>query len=372
MAEGIIRQIDFALTSAAVILFVVDAREGITPLDRAMAAKLRRTGKCVLLVANKADSPTPPPETGELARLGFGEALAVSAAHRLGLDELTAALGERIGQPAPAPPSPAMKIAIVGKRNVGKSTFINALAGQERVIVSEVPGTTRDSVDVNIQMQGQTITAIDTAGLRKTSKIADGIEYYSRHRTLRSIRRADVVLMMLDAPEPVGMVEKQLAGYILEQFKPTVLVVNKWDLAREKADQDEYGPYLEKVMPEIAYAPVAFTCATTGLGLAETVNLAGQLHRQARQRVPTAELNAAIEEIARRHAPKAGRGGAGPKILYATQIDIAPPTIVCFVNHLESFDAPYQRFLLNQLRQRLPFPEIPIRLIFRERRRQGK
>ena len=369
LSEQIVRQIDFALASAVAVLFLVDAREGVTPVDRIIAQKLRRASKPVLLVANKVDLPEAALEVGSFNALGFGEPVPVSASHRLGLNDLLTALEKKLGSLSERPPEPSMKLAIVGERNVGKSTFINALAGQERVIVSEVPGTTRDSVDVNIEIDGTILTAIDTAGLRKRAKMADDIEYYSRHRTLRSIRRADVVLFLIDANEPVGMVEKQLAGYILEQYKPTVLVVNKWDLAKSKADQEEYGPYLAGNLPEIAYAPIAFTCATTGLGVREAVLLAGELVAQSRQRVPTAELNAAMQEILAVKPPPARKGRVA-KILYVTQIDVGPPTLVCFVRNLEAFDNSYQRFLLGQLRDRLPFAEVPIRLIFRQRKRE--
>jgi GTP-binding protein len=174
---------------------------------------------------------------------------------------------------------------------------------------------------------------------------------------------------MLDALEEVGMVEKQLAGYILEEYRPTVLVVNKWDLAKTKADQEEYGPYLAKNMPEIAYAPIAFTCAKTGKGVREAVVLAGELVEQSRRRVSTAQLNEAMKEILAVKPPPARKGQA-PRMLYVTQIEVAPPTIVCFVRNLDAFDHTYQRFLLGQLRARLPFAEVPIRLVFRQRKRE--
>ena len=351
------------------ILLVVDAREGLQPLDRAVAAKLRRHSKPVLLVANKVDSPDIELQLGELHALGMGEPLAVSAVHRLGTADLLDAVAERIGPPAETPDEPVMKIAIVGKRNVGKSTFINALAGTERVIVSEVPGTTRDSVDVRVDLDGQTLLVIDTAGVRKRRKLADDVEFYSRHRALRSIRRADVVLCMIDATQPVGRVDKQLAEYVSGLFKPAVLVINKWDLAESRADREEYAPYLSRVLPEVAYAPVVLTCATTGTGVREAIQLAGSLFEQSRRRVSTGELNAVIEAASARHSPKRTGGAKPGRIYYATQVATAPPTLVLFVNNIDAFDNAYRRYLLNQLRDRLPFPEVPIRLLFRPRRR---
>jgi GTP-binding protein len=367
LTQHIAQQLDCALASAALILFVVDAPEGVTPLDKAVAERLRHANVPVILVANKVDSPAREYELGEMASLGFGEALAVSALHRLGLRDLLEAVERRIGPAAEAISEPVMKLAIVGRRNVGKSTFVNALAGSERVIVAETPGTTRDSVDVRIELDGRTLLAIDTAGIRKRGKVADDVEFYGQHRALRSIRRADVVLFLMDAAEPVGRVDKQLVRYVSDLFKPAVLVVNKWDLAQAKADEDDYGPYLAEVLPEVAYAPIVFASAREGVGVREAVGLAGALFEQARQRVPTAALNAAVEEIVARHGPKAGRSGTPARLLYATQIAVAPPTLVCFVTDLEAFDAAYQRYLLAQFRQRLPFPEIPIRLIFRHR-----
>jgi len=370
LSEHVNEQIEQAMASADLVLFVVDARQGVQPLDRAVAERLRRQAKPVILVANKVDAPNAAVEVGELYGLGVGEPVCTSAIHRLGLSELLEAVEARLGPPAQEVEEPTMKLAIVGKRNVGKSTFINALAGAERVIVSEVPGTTRDSVDVRVEMDGQVLTVIDTAGLRRRSKLADGIEFYSQHRALRSIRRADVVLLMLDATVPVGRVEKRLARYLSELFKPTVIAVNKWDLAEGRANREDYAPYITRTLPELAYAPIVLTCATEGTGLAEAVGLAGELFTQARRRVGTGQLNAAVAEIVAHHCPKRGRTTRPGRIYFATQIAVAPPTVVLFVNDVSVFDAAYQRYLLNQLRDRLPFPEVPIRLLLRQRRRR--
>ncbi len=368
LTEHIAQQIDYALASSALILFLVDGREGLTPLDKTVAAKLRRAKAPVILVANKVDEPAGQFDLGELNALGFGEPLAVSAIHRLGTAALMEAVAERLGPAGGEVREPVMKLAIVGKRNVGKSTFVNALAGSERVIVSKSPGTTRDSVDVRFEMDGRAMVAIDTAGLRKRSKLADDLEYYGRHRALRSIRRADVVLLLIEAAQPVGRVDKQLMQYIAELFKPVVLVVNKWDLAEGRARQDDFGPYLSGALPEMAYAPIVFAQARAGVGVAEAVRLAGELFDQSRRRVPTGELNAAVKQIVAGHPPPPGRTGRPARLLYATQIATAPPTIVCFVSDLTAFEATYQRYLLNHFRRLLPFAEVPIRLILRQRK----
>jgi GTP-binding protein len=370
MGDQVQRQIDYALASAAVILFVVDVRQGLTTPDSAAARLLRKQDKPVVLVANKVDHESAVAETAEFQRLGFGPPIAVSAKHARGLhdvlDAVAAALGARLR--GTAAPGAVMKLAIVGKRNTGKSAFINALAGQPRVIVSQTPGTTRDSIDVTIDLDGRSVMLIDTAGVRKRKSLSGDVEFYSLHRALRSIRRADVVALMIDASVKLSQVDKDLAGQIAAQFKPVVLVVNKWDLARQRADVVDYAEYLGKAFPELAYAPICLTSATEGLNVRQTVAMAEELYRQSRTRVPTARLNQAVRQVCSLRGPSHKAGTKPPKLLYASQVAIAPPTIVCFVNDVRSFDASYQRFLIGQLRQRLPLAEVPIRLLFRQRR----
>ncbi|MFA6134821.1 MAG: ribosome biogenesis GTPase Der [Phycisphaerae bacterium] len=363
-------QIDFAIAAAALILFIVDAREGILPLDKAVAARLRRQAKNVILVANKVDTAGRAYETGELVQLGFGEPLSVSAKQAAGLADLRDEMVKRLAdtlQATEAPPPPVMKLAIVGKRNAGKSTFINALAGQERVIVSEIPGTTRDSVDVAVELDGRRFVVIDTAGIQKIKSLPGDIGYYGHHRAMRSIRRADVVALMIDASVKISQVDKDLAGDITKLFKPVVLVVNKWDLAQTKAQGEDYAEYLAKIFPALSYAPISLTAAKEGLNVKATVELAEEIFDQAHTRVPTAALNTAVAEVLQLRGPSHKTGTRRPKILYCAQITVAPPTIVCFVNDVRSFDDSYQRFLLNQLRLRLPYSEVPIRLLFRQR-----
>jgi len=372
LTEQVASQIRYAVESAELICFVVDARVGIQPLDEHVARILRRQDKPVLVVANKIDHPDTFAETGELSALGFGEPLAVSATHGVGIGELKEAIAEALGDRlTDRPPQTVMKLAIVGKRNAGKSTFLNALAGAERVIVSETPGTTRDSVDVHVELDGRTFMLIDTAGVRKRSKLADDIEFYSRHRALRSIRRADVVAFLIDASLPVSQVDKQLAGLIAQQCKPVVLVVNKWDLARGQAGGEDYLEYFGRVFPELSYAPVSLTVATSGQNVRQTIRLAVHLFDQANTRVPTGRLNVAVREILELRGPRHKAGTKPPKIYYVSQIATAPPTIVCVVNDTRSFDAAYRRFLVRQLRLRLPFEEVPIRILFRQHRRSA-
>lgn len=362
-------QIAYGMKAAELILFVVDAREGVTPLDRHVATMLRKLDKPVILLANKVDQAKVTGEVGELNSLGFGEPLLVSAVHNQGIADLVDMLASRLADVAePSPAEAVMKLAIVGKRNAGKSTFINSLIGEERVIVDKTPGTTRDSVDVTCVLDGRTFIVIDTAGVRKRRSMKADIDFYSNHRALRSIRRADVVGMMIDAAVPVSSVDKQLVGMIAEQHKPVLLVVNKWDLARDRVGGEDYAEYFAKVLPELRYAPISLTSAIEGTNVRETITLAEQLYDQASTRVGTGELNAHIAEILALRGPSHKSGTKPPKILYAAQVATCPPTIVCFVNDVRSFDRTYQRFLVNQLRLRLPYKEVPIRLLLRKRR----
>ena len=373
LGEHVERQIRFAIDQATLILFLVDAREGLTPLDRSTADLLRRHSDRVRIVANKVDEPHMIASLGEFMKLGYGEPIAVSAATGLGRHELSELITERLiaqsSGPAEGPPVAAMmKIALVGKRNAGKSSFINALAGEERVIVSEIPGTTRDSIDVRFEKDGRVLVAIDTAGLKKKAKLVDDIEFYAYTRATQSIERSDVVLMLIDATEPVGQVDKKLGQIIAESFKPCVIVVNKWDLAKGKTSSEEFGEYLDKVLPEINFAPVAFTSAIDGRNIDSTIDLATELFKQAQVRVGTGKLNQALQDALAQNAPRGRKGSRSPRVFYATQVDVCPPTVVVFVNDPALVREDYQRYLVNRMRESLPFGEIPIRLLFKARR----
>jgi GTP-binding protein len=253
----------------------------------------------------------------------------------------------------------------VGRRNTGKSTFINSLAQAERVIVSETPGTTRDSVDVRFERDGKAFIAIDTAGVRKKGSIANSIEFYSLARAARSIRRADVVLLFFDPKHPVGTLDKQLADYILENHKPAIFVVNKWDLMRPMPT-GEWGDYLRAMFPALDYVPIAFVTAKQGRNVYRLLNLAQSLHKQASARASTSEINRVLEEALEGQSPPL-RLNRQPRIYYGTQVGTNPPTIVLFTNGPELFDEPYLRYLEKTFRDRLPFAEVPIKLQLRLR-----
>ena len=368
LSEHIERQIRYAIGQADLILFVCDVRDGVVPLDQDVARLLRPYSDRTVLVVNKADEPRQADQAGEFATLGYGQPICVSATHYRGRADLEEAILARIDSDSALPPDPVMKLAIVGRRNVGKSTLINALAGEERVIVSEVPGTTRDAIDVRFEIDGRTFVAIDTAGVRKKTKMADAVEFYGYTRVTQSIRRADVVLLLIDAIAMITEVDKKLAGLIAEEFKPCVLVINKWDLAKGRAGTGDFGEYLDRLLPQLSFAPVAFVSAREAHNVTAAVETAWALFKQASFRVGTGQLNAALAEVTALRGPSPKRGRKSPKILYGTQITTQPPTLVLFVNSPSLIRQEYQRFLLNRLRQRLPFEEIPIRLIFRARR----
>ncbi len=369
LEEHVERQILYAIDQAALILFVVDVREGLTPLDRDTAELLRRRTDRVVLIANKVDEPHLEAQTGEFAKLGYGDPLPVSAMNGNGKTALWECLRARLSDHVDnRPPDPVMKIALVGKRNAGKSTFINVLAGEPRVIVSEVPGTTRDSIDVRFEKDGRVLVAIDTAGIRKKAKIADDIEFLAYSRALDSIHRADVVLLLIDATDPVGQVDKRLASTITEEYKPCVLVINKWDLAKDRTTTEQFGDYLGKVLPGMMYAPVAFTSAVDGRNIDSTIDLAANLLKQSQARISTGPLNQALQAALAAHTPSGKKGHKGPKFFYATQIAVQPPTILLFVNDPRRVTRDYERFLLNRFRENLPFGEVPIRLVYRARR----
>ena len=367
LTEQIENQIEQAIDQADVILFVVDTRTGMVPLDEAVAKRLRYVSKPVVCVANKCDYPGLDAQAAEFYRLGRGKLIPTSVLENRNRDSLLRLIAERLPTPdeASPPPEPRMKIAIVGRRNVGKSTFINTLARAERVIVSEVPGTTRDSIDVRFELDGHTFVAIDTAGVRRKRSLTASIDFFSFVRAQRSIRRADVVFLFFDPTERIGKVDKQLADYVFSQYKPFVFVVNKWDLMLP-APTGRWVAYLRDSFPGMAYAPIAFITGQSGKNVKALLNLGQSLFKQASARTSTGELNRVVRAALDRNPPPM-RQNRRPKIYYATQVGERPPTIVLFANRPSLFDATYRRYLLGVFRDTLPFREVPIKLYLRQR-----
>lgn len=375
LSDDIERQIDAGIDEASLLVFVVDVSAGVAPLDRQVAARLRKSAKPVLLVVNKCDSPKRDQEVAEFYSLAAAPLVCTSVLGERNRDKLLSAILRLLPEPEAVEDvegsrlaaDPELKLAIVGRRNVGKSTFINALAQTERMIVSEIPGTTRDSVDVRFELDGKSFVAIDTPGVRKKKSLANDIEFYGLTRALRSIRRADVVLMFFDAAQTISGVDKQLVGEIAEQHKPCIFVVNKWDLGQAAGmTVEKWSQYLIDSFGSMRYVPVAFITGKDAVNVKKLINLAQTIAKQARIRVPTAQLNDVVQAIIERNHPPM-RANRHPKIYFATQIDTCPPTVVVKCNDPRLIDKGWQRYLLGSLHEALPFPEVPIKVYYRSR-----
>lgn len=368
LGPAVEREITRALERCDLILFVVDARAGLTPPDMEVAARLRKLGRPLVLVCNKVEGERLAWEVDAFRRLGLGgEPVAISAQNGEGIAELCDEIQRRLPPPAPdeGAPRPAFKLAIVGRRNAGKSTLVNALAGEERVIVSDVPGTTRDALDVTVEKGGECFTLIDTAGVRKRTKHADAIEFFSFARSYRAMRRADVVVLLFDATERISAVEKRLARYIRDHYRVVILGANKWDLVREGLEPEDFRAYLDQELPGLSFAPIAFLSAKTGLNVDGTLALARELAQRASARIPTAELNRVLARAVESRSP--GSRGQRVKIHYATQAETAPPTFVLFVNDARLVGKDYLRYLENRLRELTPLAEVPLRFVVRDK-----
>ncbi len=376
LTEHIDHQIHTAIHDAGLVLFVVDVRDGLMPLDLEVAARLRREPlrpdelgtfpREVLLVANKVDEAKFEADAVEFHKLGFGEPLLVSAAQGFGRTDLLDRIAEDLPPSPPVEIEPVMKLAVVGRQNVGKSTFVNAIAEEERVIVSEVPGTTRDAIDVRFERNGRLFVVIDTAGVKKRRSIQDSVEFYSRARTSSAIRRADLVLLMIDASAEVTRVDKQIGEEVSGESKPCIIVANKWDLSGGKVSTGAWAEYAYDRLRGLSYAPISFVTAKERRNVIATIDLAQHLFKKAQARVGTGELNRTLEGIRQRHLPSA-RMGKLPKIFYATQVACSPPTFVLFVNDPDLFPKDYRRYIENRFREELPFSELPVRIFYRRR-----
>jgi GTP-binding protein len=362
-------QIESALESADIILFVVDTRTGIISLDNEVARRLRYIDKPVITVANKTDDERLDPDADEFYKLG-GKLLRVSVLQNRNRVELLDMIHERLPNNLyyeVLPEQPTLKIAIVGRRNTGKSTFVNTLAKAERMIVSEVPGTTRDSVDVRFELDGKTFIAIDTPGLRRAKSIRTDIDFYSTHRAQRSIRRADVVLLFFDCTQRLSKVDKQLCKYIADQYKPCIFVVNKWDLLYGQMTTDRWVDYLRESFSTMWHVPIAFITGQTGKNVKALLNHGQMLFKQSVQRVSTSQLNKLVRAAIEKHPPPL-HGVLRPKIYFATQVSAQPPTIVMICNEPRAIIPSYRRYLLSVLRDNLDFGEVPIKMYLHKRR----
>ena len=372
LKEHVESQIAIAIETADLILFLVDGKEGRVPGDDLVARRLRTIGHKVLLVANKMESYYDEIAASQWLRLGFGEPSVISAKEGFGVHDLM----ERIGQVLPEALAAGgaqevddrLRFAIVGKRNSGKSTLLNRLAGEERVIVSDVPGTTRDAVDVELEHEGRKLLAIDTAGVRKKKSVEHAIELFAHSRSTESIRRAHVCVHMFDVREKISQVDKAVAAYCVEQSKPVILVGNKIDLAEQESggpfNIEKWDRYIKHQLPGMDHAPVVFLSALEGTNVQEMLGLLFDLREQTCREMPTPMLNDELQKAKEKLMPS---GGNIPKLFYGTQVGKEPLSVIVFVNDPKLFKGPYTRYLEQRLRDRFDCQEVPIRIIFKRR-----
>jgi len=372
LAQRVQRQAQIAVADADVVVFVVDSREGATTGDLEVAQLLRRSNKPVVLVANKAETPQQRYNAAEFFALGLPEVFSISAAHGTGTGDLLDAIVAHFPQSDPDPIDEAdrearVRIALVGRPNVGKSSLLNAIVGWERVVVTDIPGTTRDAIDSEIEVNGKKLLLIDTAGVRRAGKIERGIEKYSVLRSIRAMERADVVGIVVDAVEGVTAQDTHLAGFAQTEAKGIVIIVNKWDLLPASPQvRDAFLSSVREAFKFVAYAPVVFVSALTKWHLSDIVSAVFQISESRHKRIPTAGLNDIVAESVHAHRPGSDHGRQ-LKIYYATQVATNPPTFVFFVNDEKLLHFSYRRYLENQLRQAFGFEGTAIRMFFRAR-----
>ena len=368
LLAGVREQVLKAIEEADTVLFMVDGRAGVLPGDREIAGLLRRTRKPVLLAVNKIDGPEHESRALEFYELGASEVHPLSAAHGYGLRTLMDRLVETLPPPVDEEPEPdRIRVAVVGRPNVGKSSLINRVLGLDRLLVSDLPGTTRDSVDTPFSYDGTEFTLIDTAGLRRRSRVRERIDKFSMIKTLESLDRCHVAVVLLDAAAGVAEQDARICGYALDRGRALVLALNKWDLVRR--DDEQRRAFLKGVDRQlgfVSFAPTLRISALTGERVKRLIPTVRSLWDPFCRRVPTGEVNRAVAEILERKPPPR-TGPRSVRLLYATQTAVRPPTFVLFVNRPDLLHVSYRRYLVNQLRDRFGLDRIPIRLYLRKR-----
>lgn len=361
------RQAELAVDTADVILFFTDAREGLTADDRDVAQYLRRRHNNILLVVNKMDSPKQQDSLYDFYELGLGEPMAISAEQGLGLGDLLDEITTRLPKGEPQKDN-GISIAVVGKPNAGKSSLVNRLLNEERSIVSDIPGTTRDALDTKFEFNGQPLTIIDTAGIRRKRSIEDGsIERYSVLRSLGAIRRCDVALILIDASAGITEQDVKIAGYVHEQGKASVVLVNKWDIIeKDTKTSEKFKKQLYSDLAFMDYVDVQFISAKTGQRLQRVLPAVLEAHAQSVRRIQTGILNDVLNDAMAVNQPPS-TGGRRLKIFYCTQVAVAPPTFIIFVNQTQLMHFSYERYLENCFRKAFGFKGTPIKIILRER-----
>ena len=367
--EKVQAQVETALEEADAIIFLVDVVDGATPADVDIAQSLRQRGKPVALAVNKVDNPRRELDATEFYALGLGDPLPISAYHNLGVRDLMSRLDDLL----PIPPEEdaaqdGLKLAIVGRPNVGKSMLLNTILGHQRVIVSEAPGTTRDAIDIPFSFDDKTVTLIDTAGVRRRGRIEVGIEKYSVLRAVRAIERSNVCLLVIDGTESVTAQDTHIAGQVLDAYKGVVVVVNKWDLVEGETDMERMTLEVRRKLKFVPHAPICFTSALTGAGVQKTIETALEVYEQGNRMVSRGSLERTLMSAVADHLPP-NRRGKPLKIYRIYQKGVNPPTFVTFVNNPELVHFSYQRYLENRLRSAFGFAGNPIHLIFSTRGR---
>jgi len=366
-------QSQLAVEEADVILFVLDGREGLTPSDEEVAAMLRRVDKPVLFVVNKVDGPKQEEAMAEFYALGLDELHPVSAEHGVGVGDLVdAVLTHLPPAKAPEPETEEVRLAVIGRPNVGKSSLVNRLLGYERVVANPLAGTTRDSVDTPFTYNQKRYVLIDTAGIRRKGKVSQKLEKFSVIQALKAMDRSHVVLVVIDAEEGVTDQDLTVAGYAYEKGRAVILVVNKWDkIEKDNKTLRQYTEKLRMSFKFLPFAPILFVSALTGQRVAKIMGEVEAVAAEFNRQVPTAALNRILEEAVRSHAPPVVQG-TRLKFFYMTQTQVRPPTFVIFANKAEGIHFSYERYLQNKLREAFGFEGVPIRLIFRDRERKGQ
>ncbi len=372
LSESVFEQAQLAIDEADVIAFMVDGRSGVTPVDEEIADLLRRTAKPVILTVNKSDNVNQELNAIEFHLLGLADPIPMSAGRGLNIGDWLDRVVELLPGAEPEEEDvDTVRVAIVGRPNVGKSSLVNALLGQRRTVVAEAPGTTRDAVDTPMEYQGQRVVLVDTAGIRRRGKIVPGIERYSVIRALRAIDRADVAVLIIDATEPIAAQDAHVAGFVRDQAKGLVVAVNKWDLVPK--DSHTTAQYERLIRDELAfmpYVPVIFISAKTGQRIDHVLDMALSIRCERQKRIPTGVLNETLRRALADHQAPSSRGKL-LKLFYVTQVGIDPPTFVIKVNDPQLVHFSYRRFLENRIREQFGFFGTPIRLYFRPRGKEA-
>ena len=366
--QAVRHQVDAAIADADAIVFLTDVDVGVTPTDAEVADVLRRAQKPLVLAVNKVDNPKRELNVAEFYTLGLGEPLPLSAHHNQGVGSLMDRITELLPETAPEETAQGLRLAVVGRPNTGKSSLLNALLGEDRVVVSDIPGTTRDSIDTELTYKDQPITLIDTAGVRRRGRVEVGVERFSVIRALRAIERSDICLLVLDAGELDAAQDGHIAGHVLEAYKGLVLVVNKWDLAKDLGLTKQGVELLLRRRFKFApYTSIVFTAAIKGEGLAKLLRTVIEVQQQRSLRIGTGDLNRIIERAVGEHLPRLV-GRRRLHVLYATQSDVNPPTFVFFVNDPKLVHFAYHRYLENRIREVFGFAGTPLHFVFRARK----